>query len=77
MDNMGYNGIDFFTVALHELGHSLGLSHTPVTNAVMFPYYNGYDDKPQPTLDYDDILGMYELYSKLKMKPLKLSYPVM
>lgn len=65
MDNKGYDGIDFYTVALHELGHSLGLSHTPITNAVMFPYYNGYDDSPQPQLGYDDILGMYDLYSEL------------
>lgn len=66
MDNTSndFDGIDFFTVALHELGHSLGLSHTPDRNAVMFPYYNGYNDSPQPQLGYDDILGMYDLYSK-------------
>lgn len=70
MDSKDYNGIDFFTVALHELGHSLGLSHTPVFSAVMFPYYNGYDDSPQPQLTYDDILGMYDLYSELTEKVL-------
>ncbi|KAK4875222.1 hypothetical protein RN001_011644 [Aquatica leii] len=51
-------GTDFFTVAFHELGHSLGLSHSPVTTSIMFPYYQGYADD----LDYDDILGMYALY---------------
>lgn len=54
-------GVDFMTVAVHELGHSLGLAHSPVYNAVMFPYYKG---ASTPQLDYDDILGLYQLYSK-------------
>ncbi|KAK5644318.1 hypothetical protein RI129_005618 [Pyrocoelia pectoralis] len=53
-----HKGTDFFTVAFHELGHSLGLSHSPVITSIMFPYYQGYAND----LDYDDILGMYDLY---------------
>lgn len=55
-----YQGMDFFTVAVHEIGHSLGLSHSPVADSVMYPYYKG----PQKSfaLGYDDILAMYELY---------------
>ncbi len=49
---------------MHELGHSLGLAHSPVADSVMFPYYRGAVGKDFQ-LGYDDILAMYELYSKL------------
>ncbi|XP_052863601.1 matrix metalloproteinase-2-like [Anopheles cruzii] len=52
-------GVDFYSVAIHELGHSLGLAHSPVYSSLMFPYYKGIT---QGTLDYDDILAMYQLY---------------
>ncbi|KAK2702686.1 matrix metalloproteinase-2-like [Artemia franciscana] len=56
-----YNsGVDFFTVAVHEIGHSLGLSHSPVTSSIMYPYYKGHQKNFQ--LGYDDILAMYQLY---------------
>ncbi|XP_033611474.1 matrix metalloproteinase-17 isoform X2 [Cryptotermes secundus] len=54
------DGVDFFTVAVHELGHSLGLAHSPVSTSIMFPYYKGHQNNFQ--LGYDDILAMYELY---------------
>lgn len=51
---------DFFTIALHELGHSLGLKHSDDINAVM---YWGYGGKVNG-LALDDILGIRERYNR-------------
>ncbi|XP_046458980.1 uncharacterized protein LOC124205578 [Daphnia pulex] len=53
-------GTNLFQVATHEFGHSLGLNHTNVTTAVMYPYYVKY--QPDFKLDMDDIEGIQELY---------------
>ena len=58
----GLSGMDFFTVAQHEIGHSLGLSHSPVWDSVMYPYYKGVQGSQG--VGYDDVLAMYELYSE-------------
>lgn len=60
------DGLDFFTVAVHELGHSLGLSHSPVGGSIMYPYYMGFN--PNFALDYDDVMAMWELYIKRKLE---------
>ncbi|XP_046637880.1 uncharacterized protein LOC124316155 isoform X3 [Daphnia pulicaria] len=54
-------GTNLFQVATHEFGHSLGLEHTHVTTAVMYPFY-GYSSDFK--LDKDDIEGIQELYGK-------------
>ncbi|XP_014070397.1 matrix metalloproteinase-20 [Salmo salar] len=57
---LGYN---LFTVAAHELGHSLGLSHSKDPSSLMYPNYNYYNGA-QYTLPRDDALGIQALYGK-------------
>ena len=52
------SGIDLATVALHELGHGLGLAHSTVSSAVMYAYYGG----PRRELTDDDIQGIQSIY---------------
>ena len=47
---------------VHEIGHALGLAHSSAYESIMFPYYQGKSDSF--ALGYDDILAMYQLYSK-------------
>ncbi|XP_064105371.1 matrix metalloproteinase-20-like [Macrobrachium nipponense] len=55
-----YKGTNLLQVAVHEIGHSLGLSHSTVKSAVMFPYYK--HDQRKVKLDQDDVLGIQALY---------------
>lgn len=55
--------VSFRDVALHELGHSLGLAHSAAQDSVMFPYYQAPSDG-DPVLGQDDILALYHLYGK-------------
>uniref|UniRef100_A0A4W5R9S9 Matrix metallopeptidase 20a (enamelysin) n=1 Tax=Hucho hucho TaxID=62062 RepID=A0A4W5R9S9_9TELE len=55
---------NLFTVAAHELGHSLGLSHSKDPSSLMYPNYNYYNGA-QYTLPRDDALGIQALYGEL------------
>lgn len=50
--------LDIITIAAHEIGHSLGLQHSSVTDALMYPYYNG----SHRYLLQDDIAGIRSIY---------------
>ena len=51
---------DLQTVATHEVGHFLGMDHTGVTRAIMFPFAPA----SEHTLSYDDDAGISTLYPK-------------
>jgi hypothetical protein len=55
------NRFDLITVAAHELGHSLGLQHSTINEALMFPSYTG----PHRFLAADDVAGIQTLYGAL------------
>ncbi|KAF5286916.1 hypothetical protein FQA39_LY00449 [Lamprigera yunnana] len=54
------SGIDLFSVTIHEFGHSLGLGHSDVFGAVMYPSYAYNKDK---VLHEDDINGINAIYN--------------
>jgi hypothetical protein len=51
---------DLQAVATHEIGHLLGLDHTPLASAVMFPIAAG--NGVSRTLTADDMIGVSTLY---------------
>jgi hypothetical protein len=56
----GGGNIDLLSVAIHELGHALGLRHSSVSEAIMFPTYSGV----KRTLASDDIQGIQSIYGE-------------
>ncbi|KAK1553274.1 hypothetical protein Q3G72_032034 [Acer saccharum] len=53
-------GVDLMTVGLHELGHVLGLAHSTIEAAIMWPYIDANSTKG---LDADDAQGIHALYA--------------
>ncbi|HBC56268.1 MAG TPA: hypothetical protein DCZ03_03810, partial [Gammaproteobacteria bacterium] len=51
-------GFDIFTVALHEIGHAIGLGHSEEVGAVMGAFYT----KVVAGLHADDIAGAQHIY---------------
>lgn len=57
------DGTNLFWVALHEFGHSIGLDHSNIRGAVMYPWYQGYKGDDVSLTD-DDIRGAQSLYGE-------------
>ena len=63
-----YKGTNLLQTMVHELGHSLGLSHSDVRDAIMAPFYRGWD--PNFKLSSDDTRAIQALYGrKVKKTP--------
>jgi hypothetical protein len=57
---------NFYTVLLHEIGHTLGIEHSANNNSIMYAYYKGDIDK----LTQDDMWAIQYLYGR----PERLKY---
>ncbi|MCO5297801.1 MAG: matrixin family metalloprotease [Fimbriimonadaceae bacterium] len=67
--NAGSGSIDFATIALHEIGHALGLGHSTVTGSVMEPVYAG----ARRSLHADDIAGIQRVYGTPVPEPASMA----
>ncbi len=54
----GNTGVDLETIAVHEIGHALGLAHSSNTGAAMYANYSGVREVPTA----DDVAGVQSIW---------------
>lgn len=64
MDVLAFLEYNLYRVAAHELGHSLGLSHSTDIGALMYPSYTFSGDVQLAQDDIDGIQAIYGEYGE-------------
>ncbi|KAG7278950.1 hypothetical protein CRUP_036601 [Coryphaenoides rupestris] len=68
----GHKGHNLFMVTAHEIGHTLGLEHSPVRHALMSPYYRKLGRNL--VLSWDDITAVQQLYDSCLIDNARLGF---